>query len=126
MVDDARRKLSSRHTGRVADDMVAELSFGFWVSLVSSVYDRSLWVPYLHRAFPGYRGPRRRLHDELHTMLLFRNRIMHHEPIHYRHLDADHRTLVRALAYLSPSMVQQLGPRDRVALVLRQRPGTAA
>lgn len=34
-----------------ADDLVTELSFGFWVSLLSKgdAYDRTLWVPALHR-----------------------------------------------------------------------------
>jgi hypothetical protein len=122
MVGDARSKLSSRLQTSCADDMVAELSFGFWVSLVSSAYDRSLWVPCLHKAFSFYRGPRGMLHGDLRTMQLFRNRIMHHEPIHHRHLEADHETAIRLLGFLSPSMVQQLKPYDEVGTVLNQRP----
>lgn len=105
-----------------ADDIVAELSFGFWVSLTSKTYDRSLWVPYLHRAFPLYRGPRGRLHYDLQTMRLFRNRIMHHEPIHHRHLEADHQTILRLLGYLSPSLIDQLESYDQVVPTLGRRP----
>jgi hypothetical protein len=122
LVNDADRKLANRAGLTTADDVVTELSFGFWASLLSGRYDRSLWVPHLHKAFPHYRGPRRRLHDEVHTILLFRNRIMHHEPIHHRHLEADHQTILRVLRYLAPLMVDQLRPNDQVAEVLRRRP----
>lgn len=126
MVDDARCKLTTRARPYTADDMVAELSFGFWVSLVSGIYHRTLWTPFLHTAFPSYRGPRRQLHGELHTMLLFRNRIMHHEPIHHRHLEADHQTILRLLGQLSPDMAKQLKLYDQVESVLGQRPGGAS
>lgn len=126
IVADTRSKLATRAHVCAADDMVAELSFGFWVSFVSNTYHRSLWAPCLHKAFPFYRGRRRSLHSDLHTMLLFRNRIMHHEPIHHRHLAADHQTILRLLGYLSPSMLEQLKSYDEVESVLRQRPGRAS
>ncbi|MGH3711276.1 MAG: hypothetical protein ACRDRQ_24935 [Pseudonocardiaceae bacterium] len=119
---------SWRHT---ADDIVAELSFGFWVSLVSrgAAYDRTLWVPALHRAFPFYKGKRQPLHDNLLAMVLLRNRIMHHEPVHHRDLRADHAKIYRLLGYISPRMVKELEVLDRVSEVLRwrdkgQRPGS--
>lgn len=121
-VHDAVGKLSTRIRRSTADDVVAELTLGFWVSMVSGAYDRSLWVPHLHKAFPLFRGRRRQLHEDLHTVLLFRNRIMHHEPIHHRHLEADHATILRLLGYLSPVMVKQLETYDRVGAVLKLRP----
>ena len=126
IVEDARSKLATRDRLRTAGDMVAELSFGFWVSLVSGAYHRSLWERGLHRAFPLYRGPRRHLHTDLQTMLLFRNRIMHHEPIHHRHLDADHRTILRVMRYTSPGIVDQLKSYDPVPVVLGRRPDRRA
>jgi hypothetical protein len=106
-----------------ADDVVAELSLGFWVSLVSRRYDRRLWVPTLHRAFPGYRGRRERLHDNLDSVRMFRNRVMHHEPVHHRDLAADHRKIYRLLGYIEPQAVSWLEEFDRVPAVLKTRPG---
>jgi hypothetical protein len=126
IVADTRSKLATRTRATTADDMVAELSFGFWVSFVSNTYHRTLWVPCLHRAFPFHRGRRGPLHNDLHTMLLFRNRIMHHEPIHHRHLEADHRTILRLLGYLSPAMAEQLTSYDQVRTMLGQRPGRSS
>ncbi|MFC4529672.1 hypothetical protein [Sphaerisporangium dianthi] len=114
----------ARNSTRVptADDLVAELSFGFWVSLLTRAYDRHLWVPTLHRAFPYYTGSRERLRDGLQSMVLFRNRIMHHEPIHHRHLAADHTKIYRLLGYLQPGIVMWLREFDRVPEILARRP----
>jgi hypothetical protein len=120
----AKRKLLQRGTpARTADDIVAQLTFGFWVSLVSRGrgYDRSLWVPALHKAFPHYAGPRRSLHDNLVAMLLLRNRMMHYEPIHHRDLAADRAKIYRILGYLSLDMVNALLTLDRVPEVLARR-----
>jgi hypothetical protein len=117
--DDLRRK--GVHNP-CADDIVAELSFGFWVSLLSRRYDRHFWVPALHKAFPHYDGNRESLRDSLQTMLLFRNRIMHHEPIHHRHLAADHDKIYLLLGYLEPKVATWLRTFDRVPEVLAQRP----
>lgn len=78
------------------DDVVAQLPFGFWVSLLSGTYHQSLWIPALHRAFQR-RPVRRQLRSDFDHVLKLRNRIMHFEPIHYRHLAADHETIYRLL-----------------------------
>lgn len=109
-----------RKTGH--SDVVTELSFGFWVSLLSRKYDRTLWVPHLNRALPHYRGRRDDLHRRLETVLGLRNRIMHHEPIHHRHLQADHATIYQLLGYLSPDLVACVAPLDRVPAALAVRP----
>lgn len=100
------------------DDIVTELNLGFWIALVSRRYDRELWVPALHRAFPGYRGRRGALHHRLDSLRLLRNRIMHHEPIHHRHLEKDHEELYRVLEHLGPDIVAAIKTLDRVPDVL--------
>jgi hypothetical protein len=116
---DLRRKRVPQPT---ADDIVAELSFGFWVSLLSRRYDRHFWVPALHRAFPHYEGTRESLRDSLQTMLLLRNRIMHHEPIHHRHLAADHAKIYTLLGNLGSEVTPWLRRFDSVPGVLAERP----
>ncbi|MER7133562.1 hypothetical protein [Streptosporangium saharense] len=120
----AERTLRAKgNTTPGADDVVAELSFGFWASLLSRAYDRHLWVPVLHRAFPHYSGRRRDLQDNMQAMVLLRNRVMHHEPIHHRRLEADHAKIYRLLGYLEPAVVTWLRDFDRVPEVLSRRPG---
>lgn len=104
-----------------ADDVVAELTFGFWVSSLSRRADRTFWVPVLHAAFPGYRGRRARLHRDLDTIRLFRNRVMHYEPVHDRPLIAKHSMLYQLLGYLGPEFAARARALDRVPEVLARR-----
>lgn len=117
---DARRR---KRAAATADDVVAALPFGFWVAMISTRYDRYFWVPALHKAFPNYRGTRKALHENLETMRRFRNRIMHHEPIHHRHLEADHAKIYKLLGYIEPKACAWLHQFDRVPEVLARRPG---
>ncbi|MDT3440057.1 MULTISPECIES: hypothetical protein [unclassified Pseudofrankia] len=121
-VNEVRASLAARRSRpRRADDVVAALTFGFWVSLLSRSYDRHLWVPVLNRAFPRYSGRRDQLHDNFLSMQLFRNRIMHHEPIHHRDLIADHAKIYRLIGYISPNAAQSVAALDRVPDVLARR-----
>lgn len=123
MVAEAEDKVRRRKpAGATTDDTVTELSFGFWASLVSRKYDRRLWVPGLYRAFPHHRGRRSELHQSLWTAVLLRNRIMHHEPIHHRHLVADRQSVYRLLGCLSPLLSGSLEGYDRLPEVLARRP----
>ncbi|WP_305789618.1 hypothetical protein [Symbioplanes lichenis] len=128
-VEETRRKRERR--GRrpaLPDDIVSDLSFGFWTSLVSnspsSQYDRLLWVPHLHAAFPHYRGRRRDLHHHLEAMRLLRNRISHHEPIHHRDLAADHRRIYQLVGFIDPTAAEKARAMDRVPEVLLRREAT--
>ncbi|MDX6743047.1 hypothetical protein [Actinocorallia sp. A-T 12471] len=116
----ARTKTRGRWT---ADDVVAELSFGFWVSLLSRGYDRHLWRPALdrQRAFPQYRGSRGDLHDGLLSLVYLRNRIMHHEPVHARDLAADHVKICRMLGFLSVDLADRVVALARVTAVLSRK-----
>lgn len=58
------QKGSSATPGHV----VAELSFGFWTSLLANKYHQRLWVPVLQYAFPRIAGTRRDLHRDLERL----------------------------------------------------------
>jgi hypothetical protein len=62
------------------------------------------------------------LHESLLTVVFLRNRIMHHEPIHHRHLEADHDRIYRLLTDVSSDLVTRLAPFDRVPKLLLERP----
>ncbi len=122
-IDTARQQaVRSGHDHPSADDVVAELAFGFWPYLLSRSYDRRLWVPVLHKAFPHYRGRREPLRDNLETMVHLRNRVMHHEPIHHRDLAADHAKAYRLIGYMEPDAIEWLRVFDRAPGLLVLRP----
>ncbi|GAA0435305.1 hypothetical protein Acor_75600 [Acrocarpospora corrugata] len=85
-----------------------------------------LWRPALHRAFPGYRGPRRALHQDLYHLRKLRNRIAHYEPIHHRHLIADHATILTVLGHISPEAASWVRENDRVPEALVRRTDVCA
>jgi len=54
-VNAARAKVSRNGHALTASRIVSELHLGFWAALAGRHYAASLWVPYLHKAFPNQR-----------------------------------------------------------------------
>ncbi|WP_043721190.1 hypothetical protein [Kutzneria sp. 744] len=123
LLAEAAANLAKRGKPAVPDAMVAELHFGFWVALLGKGrnYETTLWRPALRHAFPNYSGGRLPLHKQLDSMRYLRNRIAHAEPIHRRHLKADHGTILDLIGRISPPAVEFVRRHDRVEQVLRRR-----
>ena len=90
----AKRNIRRSHTQYKPGHVVAALNFGFWVSLLDTLYGEDPTGPELWEAFPSpnlalvfpfapasHQRYRRRLHGRLDDMRLLRNRISHYEPI---------------------------------------------
>jgi hypothetical protein len=123
LLNQAAEKLTNHRKSDIPDAMVAELHFGFWVALLGKGrnYETTLWRPALRYAFPNYSGGRRDLHWQLDSMRLLRNRIAHAEPIHRRHLKADHETILELIGFISPPALTYVRRHDRVERVLQRR-----
>lgn len=100
--------------------VVAELTLGFWWSLLSDDYNRRLWQPCLRYAFDGP-VRRTRLHAELDELRRLRNRIAHHEPIHARDLAVDHQRVLDVAGRISPRLGARVQAVSRVPSVLLER-----
>lgn len=104
MIQKALAQLAQDKKAPINGAVVAELSFGFWISLLGARYDGNLWRTSLYKAFV-YQGKalaRKRVHGRLNALRRFRNRIAHHEPIFYRPLQVAHDEIVESIAWLSP------------------------
>jgi hypothetical protein len=122
-VDEARRNAMRGGIPEVHGKVIAELTFGFWWSLLAAEYNSRLWAPCLQHAFDGS-VRRNRLHAALNDIRLLRNRIAHHEPIHRRDLARDYSGLVRTAAGISPFLSARIESTTRVPSVLaRKRAG---
>ncbi len=90
----AKRNIRRTHNCFTPGHVIAALNFGFWVSLLDSLYGENptgpqLWGPFpspnLASIFPhapaSHQHYRRRLHARLDDMRLLRNRVSHYEPI---------------------------------------------
>lgn len=94
-----------------ADQVVAALSFGFWVGLTDAgiprhprlSYETSLWQPRLVRGFPYLGSVRRKqLHRRLDDVRRFRNRLAHHEPIRSTPLRLFRDDVIAIAGYVHP------------------------
>jgi hypothetical protein len=112
----ARRAAKSPVAGKV----VAELMFGFWTYMTSDIHEKTLWVPYLHNAFPS-NTDRGKVHGTLSEVREFRNRVAHHEPILSRP-EVHRRQIVFLMRLVCPAAVGHLNTHSEVSGVLARRP----
>lgn len=67
------------------DDIISNLSLGFWVNLLSSSNNDKIWQSSLRKIFFGYN--RNEIHDIFMNIKDIRNRIAHHETIFNKKID---------------------------------------
>jgi hypothetical protein len=109
-IGEAEQRIRSLGTLVDTPHLLAELSFGFWASLFGHHFDRALWVPGLHRAFPRFRRvtgkpiSRPIVAQRFHYLRKLRNRIAHHEPIFTRSLVDDHASLLEVADWMYPDL----------------------
>jgi hypothetical protein len=96
-IEQAKRKVQKAHVRQ--GDVIAELSFGFWVGLLGPRYDATLWRQALYKGF-RIGGPRRRVHSRFNALRRFRNRIAHHEPIFHLRLEEMHSEIINAIGWM--------------------------
>jgi hypothetical protein len=117
-----------------AGRIVAELHFFYWTTILSGYYHAALWNPdhaaLLRAVFPHVHGPqfrRDRIHQRYNIIRMFRNRVMHHEPLLYGlalpgqpviTLAAIHGNIIEAIGWSSPRLQAAAAILDRFPDVL--------
>jgi len=109
---------SSKGPSYSANDVVAELTLGFWTSLLANRYHQRLWVPALNQAFPHWNGRRGVLQQRLERLRRLRNRIAHHEPIFTRDLALDHADILEILTSIDPAARDWVAAESRLPTVI--------
>ena len=129
-IDGAKRSLQKGGYAIDPPHLVAELSFGFWVSLLGKGgrgrapdtrkknYDMTMWRKALYKAFPHARLSRAQAHQPLDYLRTFRNRIAHHEPIFNRHLQADFDSILNVSGWICPKTADWIRHHSRVENLL--------
>lgn len=121
-VQKAKESVYAVHRKVAAPHVVAELSFGFWQSLLSKRYYQSLWVPALHKAFPNAKRKPTDIQTTLNHLRILRNRIAHHEPIFMRHLSNDYQSILQALTWICPETAKWVEHQSKVDEILMNKP----
>jgi hypothetical protein len=127
LVNDAVVQLKKLGRQQGADDVVAALSLGFWLSLLTKSYEM-LWRKALYRAFPNAKAVvgrglnRPDALEKLNHIRILRNRIAHHEPIFPRHLEADAKSIIDVIRWMSTDTADWYFAISNVNEVLLERP----
>lgn len=131
-INAAKSDLDQKGNKCEASDVVAALSFGFWVSLLGlgkrlvtggkANYQMTLWLPALRMAFPlRDRLTRKQAYIPLYHLRAFRNRIAHHEPIFQRDLASDYKSILEVTGWISPATAAWIEHHSRVPELLALR-----
>lgn len=124
----ARNELALKNKPQTPDDIVAQLMFGFWVSLFNSPYecspppaptDRVAWHDVANQPsqlfqevfpnVPNAMRSRKKVSRRLNKVLHLRNRIMHHETIwKYTDLSRRHDEILEMIGWINPAMSQTI------------------
>lgn len=112
--------------------IVAELSFGFWVSLLgkgrkgNNNYEMKLWRPALYKAFPNRPSRsfnRKTANREFTQIKDLRNRIAHHEPIiHSQDVLDEYYRILDAISWLCKDTAIWVSSNSRFVEVFNNRP----
>lgn len=119
-IGEAKRDLVRRRRSFGHDDIVAELSFGFWTTL----FNRSSITPIskpLMRVFHYCPSHRRRpdvIRSRLNAARTFRNRCFHHEPLLWNPLHALHEDILELIGWIDPALRRWTEQHDRFPSVL--------
>ena len=104
------------------DKIVAELTFGFWVTLLNSEYELTLWKG-LRQAFPHmpkkYRK-RKNVSSPCNALRKLRNRVFHHESICWDldYITEIHDRLILVLGWMNSDMPAWLEKVDNFSKVV--------
>jgi hypothetical protein len=118
------RRIRNRELDLNTGQVVAGLSFGFWVGILDGRYNPPIWGAQLRAAFPHFPKGRSRksLHIAVRNVATLRNRISHHEPLIGRDTLGDFSNLMTLLEWICPAKAAWLRPYCRVPDIVRQRP----
>ena len=127
-IGEAKGKLLLERKPVDAGHVVAELTFGFWTSLLDKRYERKLWPSLLKSTFPGmprHIRTRGELSKRLNRIRKLRNRVFHHESIlkwGAPDLVAQHTEIQAVIGWMSTPMRDTIGLLDRFDTVYANGP----
>ena len=123
-ISQANRQIANRKENSTPSKIVAELTFGFWVSLFNVEYERILWKD-LRRVFPTMpktMKQRKKVAPPLNRFRAFRNRIFHNEPIAWNlnKLTQMHTEIITVMGWINKDIPLWIKPFDRFDTVFRK------
>ena len=123
-ITQASKQIAGRHEQITTSKIIAELTLGFWVSLLNAEYERLLWKD-LRRAFPYIPKKdrkRKNVSAPLNRFRAFRNRVFHNESIcwNMKKVQEIHNELLLVLEWINKDLPEWLTEIDRFKNVQEQ------
>lgn len=123
-ITQASKQIAGRHEQITTSKIIAELTLGFWVSLLNAEYERLLWKD-LRRAFPYIPKKdrkRKNVSAPLNRFRAFRNRVFHNESIcwNMKKVQEIHDELLLVLEWINKDLPEWLKEIDRFENVQEQ------
>ncbi len=115
-ITQAIHHITGRHESITPDKIIAELTLGFWVSLLNNEYERVLWK-HLRRSFPYMPKSlrqRKNISAPLNRFRNFRNRVFHNEAICWNisNVQRTHDEMIEVLGWINKDIPKWLAPSD--------------
>jgi len=121
---DAQEKIKKSNYPEDPPHIVAELSFGFWISLLNRQYHQTLWIPAIGKSLSNSNLPRGEIHARLDHIRKLRNRIAHHETIFKRHLEQDYKNIIEFIGWMNPTMAEWIDQNNEAMEIILTKPLT--
>ena len=123
-ITQASKQIAGRHEQITTSKIIAELTLGFWVSLLNAEYERLLWKD-LRRAFPYIPKKdrkRKNVSAPFNRFRAFRNRVFHNESIcwNMKKVQEIHDELLLVLEWINKDLPEWLTEIDRFENVQEQ------
>ena len=129
-IDKAKSLIRNRGEKVNTDKIISEMTFGFWVMLLNSQYERVLWKS-LRKAFPHMPKKdrqRKNVSAPCNTLRHLRNRIFHQEAICWDlyYVTCLHDNLRTVLGWMNadmPDWLEKIDPFDTICADIRKEMG---
>lgn len=124
LADCIAKERQKRGAALDCNHIVAGLSFGFWVTLMTASYDKHLWANGVRFSFPNAppQVGRREIHSMLEDMRELRNDVMHHIAIFDRGPQKRYRNVLHIIEMICSETHWLVGHLSRLNQVINERP----
>ncbi len=118
------REQKRRGAGMTENHVIANLSFGFFVHLMTRSYGKHLWNRGVRMSFPaaGPHEDREAIYLMLDQLRVFRNNIMHHYAIFNRDPHRQYQNMLKIVELICPETRWLVAEISRVSQVINERP----
>ena len=123
-LDIVKARIIKRGIPLETEQIIAGLSFGFWIGMLHQRYNPQIWSKHLRSSFTSLPASENRINlFKMGSQIAnFRNRISHHEPLIRSDISLMHSHTIKFLSWLCPQTVAWIKPHCHVPRIVREKP----